>query len=133
MGLVVLCGVVLFGFYLGIKFCCVWRYIYGVDKDVRFDLVVYEEFKKEVIDWVEYCICLFDKVCKKRRKIIWLWIICYKILYFNNFIVDFCIILYFLFRWKWFVIYRLVYLFWKGKDICISWVKELYFMCNDEF
>lgn len=69
MGLVVLCGVVLFGFYLGIKFCCVLRYIYGVDKDVRFDLVVYEEFKKEVIDGVEYCIGLFDKFVGKGEKL----------------------------------------------------------------
>lgn len=37
--------------------------------DVRFDLVVYEEFKKEVIDGVEYCIGLFDKFVGKGEKL----------------------------------------------------------------
>lgn len=71
MGLVILCGVVVFGFYLWIylEFYCILRYIYGVDMDVRFDLVVYEEFKKEVIDGVEYCIGLFDKFVGKGEKL----------------------------------------------------------------
>lgn len=40
-----------------------------MDIDVRFDLVVYEEFKKEIIDGVEYCIGLFDKFIGKGEKI----------------------------------------------------------------
>lgn len=59
--MVVLCGVVLFGLNLWVINFCFLRFIYGVDMNVIFDLVIYEEFKKEVIEGVEYCIGIFDK------------------------------------------------------------------------
>lgn len=60
MGLVVLCGVVMFGFFLNIVIFCIVKYIYGVDKNVVFNFVIYKEFKREIIEGVEYCIGIFD-------------------------------------------------------------------------
>lgn len=45
------------------------RYTYGVDMDARFDPAVHEESKKEVIDGVEYCTGLFDKLVGKGEKL----------------------------------------------------------------
>lgn len=41
------------------------RFIYGVDMNVIFDLEIYDEFKKDVIEGVEYCIGIFDKYVEK--------------------------------------------------------------------
>nr|XP_034311452.1 heat shock 70 kDa protein 12A-like [Crassostrea gigas] len=68
-GLAVLRGAVLLGFYSGTKPCRVSRHTYGVDKDARFDPAVHEESKKEVIDGVEYCTGLFDKLVGKGEKL----------------------------------------------------------------
>lgn len=40
-----------------------------MDKDARFDPAVHEESKKEVIDGVEYCTGLFDKLVGKGEKL----------------------------------------------------------------
>lgn len=63
--MVVLCGVVLFGLYLRVINFCVVRLIYGVDMNVIFDLEIYDKFKKDVIEGVEYCIGIFDKYVEK--------------------------------------------------------------------
>lgn len=69
MGLVVLCGVVMFGFFLNIVIFCIVKYIYGVDKNVVFNFVIYKEFKREIIEGVEYCNGIFDIYVRVGEKI----------------------------------------------------------------
>lgn len=68
-GLAVLRGAVVFGFYPRTESCRISRHTYGVDMDARFDPAVHEESKKEVIDGVEYCTGLFDKLIGKGEKL----------------------------------------------------------------
>lgn len=69
-GLAVLRGAVVFGFYSRLSESCrLSRYTFGVDIDARFDPAVHEESKKEIIDGVEYCTGLFDKLIGKGEKI----------------------------------------------------------------
>lgn len=68
-GLAVLRGAVVFGFHSGTESCRISKHTYGVDMDARFDPAVHEESKKEVIDGVEYCTGLFDKLIGKGEKL----------------------------------------------------------------
>lgn len=61
-GLAVLRGAVMYGFHPPTISSRIARYTYGVDTNARFDPSVHEESKKEVIDGVEYCTGLFDKL-----------------------------------------------------------------------
>lgn len=63
--LAVLRGAVVFGFYSTTKSCHISRYTFGVDMDAIFDPAVHKESKKKVIDGVEYCTGLFDKLIGK--------------------------------------------------------------------
>lgn len=68
-GLAVLRGAVVFGLYSGSVSCRISKHTYGVDMDARFDPALHKESKKEVIDGVEYCTGLFDKLVQKGEEI----------------------------------------------------------------
>lgn len=68
--MVVLCGVVLFGCNLKVIDFCIVKYIYGVVINVEFDLEIYMEFKREIIDGEDYCIDIFDKYVEKGEELI---------------------------------------------------------------
>lgn len=68
-GLAVLRGAVVFGFNSQTESRRVLKHAYGVDMDARFDPALHEKSKKEVIDGVEYCTGLFDKLVEKGEKI----------------------------------------------------------------
>lgn len=69
--LAVLRGAVIFGFssHPISSNSQVSRHTYGVDMDARFDPTIHKESKKEVIDGVEYCTGLFDKLLEKDEKV----------------------------------------------------------------
>lgn len=64
-GLAVLRGAVMFGFYPEAINSRVAKNTYGVDMGAKYDPAIHDESKKEVIDKVEYCTCLFDKLVEQ--------------------------------------------------------------------